>query len=36
LERDYELEYQALVKKDKEASRDFNKAAYEELKIAKY
>jgi len=36
LEREMEEEYAAIAKKDKEAGKDFNNAAYEHLKLAKY
>ena len=36
LEREMEDEYQQLVAKDKAEGKDFNKAAYEHLKLSKY
>ena len=36
LEIEMEEEYAAIAKKDKEDGKDFNNAAYDHLKIAKY
>jgi hypothetical protein len=36
LEREMEEEYQRIVEKDKSQGKDFNKAAYEHLKLQKY
>ena len=36
LEREMEQEYYKIVEKDKSLGKDFNKAAYEHLKLQKY
>ena len=36
LEKELEEEYTAIFQKDQVSGKDFNKAAYEQLKIAKY
>ena len=36
IEREMEEEYQQIVIKDKEAGKDFNTAAFEHMKLAKY
>jgi hypothetical protein len=36
LEREMEQEYQRIIQKDKADGKDFNKAAYEHMKLSKY
>ena len=36
MEREYEQEYARIAAKDKSLGKDFNNAAYEHLKLAKY
>ena len=36
LEREMEEEYKRVVEKDKMGGKDFNKAAYEHMKMSKY
>ncbi len=36
LEREMEQEYQRIIEKDKLDGKDFNKAAYEHMKLSKY